>query len=362
MIVSKFNTGDFIYYDLHCEEVITSNFIEDVNLGIYCDRLQSITMERICSDIKTKGIEGLVRIAFDFTNIVAVQTNINSYFTDLKKRGFSIVFLNITDEIIDQIGYDSVSNISNKRSVIYFVDKTTLSTIKKNGFSRFLFFEDGNDFVPIGFKIESYFKSYFKNKLLLYSESHGKPHSSSYVYLNTYINIKKLISHDKEFCLYSIIKLAIKALKRWRKSAPIPPYFPDVRSEVKAPVLVCQSLNSSYFVSVLSNLLKLDVLILDKIGPVNRIYNSMNKSIIQDRNYIVVSDLVCLGTEVKIVKNIIEFLGGRYLGNLALIKTQTLQKKDVLEKDTTVAAFYIDRTNNRELKYYITTNLYSEYE
>src|SRR5690606_14645747 len=141
MIVSKFNTGDFIYYDLHSEEVITSNFIEDVNLGIYCDRLQSITMDRIVADIKNKGTEGISNIAFDFTSIVAIQTNINGYFTTLKNKGFSIVFVNITKEIIAQLGYDSITNSDNKNTTVIFFDKTTLSPIKKEGYSRFYFFE-----------------------------------------------------------------------------------------------------------------------------------------------------------------------------------------------------------------------------
>lgn len=357
MIVSKFNTGTFIYYDLHSEEVVTSNFIEDANLGVYCDRLQSITMDRISNDIKKVGTQGITNIAFDFTGIVAIQTNINSYFTALKNERYSLVFVNITKEIIEHLGYDSIANSDNCISMISFFDKTTLSIQKKGGYSRFYFFENKNDFYPNKFKIEPVFKEHFKNKLKLYSEKHSKPHTSSYVYLTSYINIKKFISFEKQYCLYSIIKLAIKALREWRHSAPIPPYFPDAPSEVLAPILVCQSLNSSYFVSVLSNLLKLDVVILDKIGPINKIYNSMNKNIIQNRNYIVVSDLVCLGTEVKIVKNIIEFLGGQYLGNIALIKTETLKKRDIMRKDATVAIFSIDRTNNKELEYFITTDL-----
>lgn len=357
MIVSKFNTGDFIYYDLHSEEVITSNFIEDVTLGVYCDRLQSITMDRITKNITDKGLDGLNKIAFDFTSLVAVQSNINSYFTKLKSDGYIIVFVNITREIIDYLGYDSIVNKDHKVSTIVFFDKTTLKPIKKPGYTRFYFFENGNNFYPDNFKIEPIFREHFKNKLKVYSEAHDQQHTSSFVYLTSYINIKKFISHEKELCLYSLIKLAKKALSVWRQDTPIPPYFPANKHDSKTPVLVCQSLNSSYLVSVLSNLLKLDVLILDKIGPINRIYNSMNKKIIQDRNYIVVSDLVCLGTEVKIVKNIIEFLGGRYLGNVALIKTETLKKQDIKRKEATVAIFSIDRTNNIELNYFITTDL-----
>jgi len=357
MIVSKFYTDGFIYYDLHSEEVITSTFIEDVNLGIYCDRLQSLTMERILADINKEGTQKVNNLAFDFTNIVAVQTNINSYFTSLKSQGFSIVLVNVTEDIVNNLGYDSIVNAENRKSKIVFFDKTTLGPLKKEGYSRFYFFENDNNFFPSKFRIDVVFRELFKNKLLSYCEPHDQRHTSSFVDVSSYINIKKFISFDNEFCLYSIIRLSTKALKEWRQSAPIPPYFPDVKNEISTPVLVCQSLNSSYLVSVISNLLKLDVLILDKIGPINKIYNSMNKSIIQDRSYIVVSDLVCLGTEVKIVKNIIEFLGGHYLGNIALIKTETLKKSDISKKDATVAVFSIDRSNNKELEYFISTNL-----
>ncbi len=357
MIISKLNAEDFIYYDLHSEEVVTSNFIKDINQGIFCDRLQSITLERISKDINENLHKG-TSIAFNFNHIEGVQSNLNNYFTDLKKSGFQIVLLNITKELIDNLGFNSISNTNNKDENLIFYDKGTLKPRTKEGFSKFYLFEDNTiDFVTENFKIDKIFDKEFKEKLVKYSETHSEPHTSSFVYLDSYINIKKFISKEKSLCVFSIYKLALKILKEWRENGPIPFYKEGENKEVTPPILVCQSLNSSYLASILSNLLKLDILILDKIGPVNRIYNSLNKNIIENRNYIVVSDLVCLGTEVKIVKNIIEFLGGKYLGNVSLIKTETLKKKDIKKKDATIAIFSIDRTNNEELGYYITTDL-----
>lgn len=123
------------------------------------------------------------------------------------------------------------------------------------------------------------------------------------------------------------------------------------------PILVCQSMNSAYIVSVLSILLKLDILILDKIGPIHTLYTRMDKSFSENRKYIVVSDLVCLGTEAKIVKNLILFMGGKYLGNVSLVKTETLEKAHIKRTDATKAVFSINRENNRELNYSITTDL-----
>lgn len=357
MIISRLKTESFEYYNLHSEEVVTSNFIEDNNQGVFCDRLQSITLERLDSDIAA-NISAGAKIAFDFKHIEGVQSNLNSFFTQLKRSGYQIVFLNITLEIINEFGFDSISNTNNQQSELIFYDKGTLKPRTKEGFSKYYLFEDNsNDFVPEHFKIDDIFRKEFHNRLKNYSETHSEPHTSSFVYLESYFNLKKFISIEKPLCVFSIYKLALKILKEWRENGPIPFYKEGENKELTPPILVCQSLNSAYIASILSNLLKLDILILDKIGPINKIYSSLNKSIIENRNYIVVSDLVCLGTEVKIVKNIIEFLGGKYLGNVSLIKTETLKKKDIKKKEATVAVFSIDRTNNQDLGYFITTDL-----
>jgi hypothetical protein len=362
MIISRLTAENFNYYNLHSEEVVTSNFIEDINQGVFYDRLQSITLDRLQKDIQD-NIPNNSNIAFDFKHIEGLQPNINTYFSVLKKAGFQIVLLNITEELIISLGFDSITNRNNIEAILTFYDKGTLEPRTKNGFSTYYLFEDAsNNFVPENFKIDEIFQLKFKNALNKYREPHTDPHTSSFVYLDSYFNLKKFISIEKSLCMFSIYKLALKILKEWRENGPIPFYKEGENKELTTPILVCQSLNSAYLASILSNLLKLDILILDKIGPINRIYSSLNKSIIENRNYIVVSDLVCLGTEVKIVKNIIEFLGGKYLGNVALIKTETLKKKDIKKKDATVAVFSIDRTNNVELGYFITTDLIAKKE
>ena len=362
MIISRLTAENFNYYNLHSEEVVTSNFIEDINQGVFYDRLQSITLDRLQIDIE-ENIPKDSNIAFDFKHIEGVQPNINTYFSALKKIGFQIVLLNITEELILSLGFDSIANRNNVSSTLTFYDKGTLQPRTKNGFSTYYLFEDAtNSFIPENFKIDEIFNLKFKEALSKYRENPTAPHTSSFVYLVTYFNLKKFISVEKSLCMFSIYKLALKILKEWRENGPIPFYKEGENKELAPPILVCQSLNSAYLASILSNLLKLDILILDKIGPINRIYSSLNKSIIENRNYIVVSDLVCLGTEVKIVKNIIEFLGGKYLGNVALIKTETLKKKDIQKKEATVAVFSIDRTNNVELGYFITTDLIAKKE
>lgn len=174
-------------------------------------------------------------------------------------------------------------------------------------------------------------------------------HSSSSVYLSKWINIKKFISVDREFFLYAIYNLAIKTYLKWFKDL-IP-----LDNESK-PILICQNLNSSYITSILSTLLRSDIVILDQIGPINKMYSTLDSKIENNKKYIVVSDLVCLGTEIKIAKSLIEFLGGRYLGNVSIVRIQTIDPV-FRSFDDAECVFVVDKENNKEIGYKISTAL-----
>lgn len=331
MLISKIQADDYLYFNMHAEEVVTSNFIEGDNVGIFGDRLQINTFKRVF-DVLLGEKDGIKNIVLDFQYINACQLNLNKLLFDLKQKGYKILFINIKKALCDEL---ALSTISNKENII--IDDI---------YSRFFLFEDSEDpFTSAVIDPGVLFDKIFKKKIKLYIDKHSKPHTSSYVYLTSYVDVKKFISMEKELMLFSLYKLALKIKREWK-----------VEIE-KDPILICQSLNSAYIVSVLSNLLKFDILILDKIGPINKLYNRPDRSISQSRKYIVVSDLVCLGTEVKIVKNIIQFIGGKFLGNVSLIKTETLSKADIKRVDATIAVFSINKSNNKELQYNIKTDL-----
>lgn len=109
-------------------------------------------------------------------------------------------------------------------------------------------------------------------------------------------------------------------------------------------VLVCQNLNSSFIASILSSFLLIDLITLDHIGPINKVYNEIEKKFSSELEYIIVSDVVCLGTEVRIAKNLIEFSGGKYIGNVCIVRIMTMLEKDRY-KDTE-SIFEISKDNN----------------
>lgn len=331
MIISRIDIDEGVYYNLHAEEVVTSNFLADDNSGVYVDRLQIRTINRVFDDIKSHEKKNII---LDFSKIVACQPNLRDRLIQLKKDGYLMLFINLLESLCEELQLSIMDNPLNKKEDALY--------------QKFYLFEDqGHACLDGEFLPSRIFESEFKRRIKGYIAHHVQPHTSSFIYLSTFVDMKKFISYENSFLIFSLYTLAIKVTSIWK-------------SELTGdPILICQSLNSSYLASVLSTLLKLDILILDQVGPVNKLYNRIEKNISSKRKYIIVSDMVCLGTEVKIVKNIVHFMGGKCLGNIAIIKTETLKKSDIKRKDATVAVFSIKRENNKELNFGIKTDLES---
>ncbi|WP_027395419.1 hypothetical protein [Aquimarina latercula] len=333
MIVSLIETPNYSYINLHAEEVISSNYLNDDNQGIYILSLQFETVNRLFNFLKQSSAQSN-NLVLDFKNIQNVQSNIIDKIIEIRDLGYKLVLMNISEKLIKPLALNTIENSKNK--------------LTDDEYTIFYFFsEQESDLYQINIESGNIFYYEFKKRLIKYIDEYNKPHASSFVYLHSFIDLKKFISFETPFIYYALYRLAIKIKKNWES---------NLKDE---PILVGQSLTSTFIVSVLSKLLKLDILVFDKIGPINKLYNKLEKHNYENKKYIVVSDLVCLGTEVKITKNLIEFSGGKYLGNVSLAKIETLTREDLdLDSiDRTISVFSITDKNNVELNYYIYTNL-----
>lgn len=336
MIISKILKNNAVYYSLHAEQTVTGTFLDEPGSGIFEEMLTHTTIDRIIDDKEIISPKDLA-LVLDFHYIKRCQNNIKKKIIQLIQKFKYVILTNISKEIIEEIEVGIFKNHNNVQSNEIFI--------------KFILTNESIE------EIELDIERIFIEEFLLRLKKHVEPkieengiiHDSSSVYLTSYINIKRFISLDKNFFIYSIYQLAIKIRDHWKI---------ELKSEKhnQQPTLICQNLNSSYITSMLSSLLKLDILILDKIGPINKIYSTLDRKIEESRKYIVVSDLVCLGTEIKIAKSIIEFLGGIYLGNVSIIRVETILKKDKSYLDTE-CVFYITKDNNKEIGYEIKTAL-----
>lgn len=337
MIVSLIKNVDYLYFSLHAEEVFTSNYIKDNNVGVYVSSLQFETVDRLFHFLKDSTFEEQKYIVLDFKNISYTQANLLAKFIEIRDLGYKLVFKNVKKDVFEPL---SISIIDNDQNVLN----------SSNGYDTFYYFSsESENIYSIELDEKKIFNSEFERIIKNYIERYNEKHASSFIYLRSFIDLKKLISMERPFVYFALYKLAMKIKYRWNQ-------------EIKEkPILVSQSLTSTFIVSILSKLLKLDILVFDKIGPITKLYNKLEKHNFDKRKYIIVSDLVCLGTEVKITKSLIEFSGGQYLGNIALVKIETLTREDLqLDNiDRTLAIFSITRENNEDLGYDIYTNLKS---
>ncbi|MCF7560909.1 hypothetical protein L3X39_09705 [Sabulilitoribacter multivorans] len=335
MIVSHIENPKFNYFKLHAEEVISSNYLNDDNQGIYISSLQFETVNRLYNYIVDASFKSKKVLVLDLEFIEHFQANIFDKIIEIRDLGYRLIYINVSKSLIQPLSLKSIENSKNLFNA-------------EEGYDVFYFFaEQKSELYDLNIKSSNIFYNYFKIRLKNYIDEYKKPHVSSFVYLHSYIDLKKFMSIETPFIYYALYRLAIKIKNRWQEELE------------NKPILVGQSLTSTFIVSILSKLLKLDILVFDKIGPITKLYNKLEKHNFENRKYIVVSDLVCLGTEVKITKNLIEFSGGKYLGNVSLAKIETLTRDDLQldDIDRTISIFSISNKNNVELNYFIYTNL-----
>jgi len=337
MIVSFLEYEGIQYFSLHAEQVISSTYFES-NIGIYTSELFADALIRIETHISRCEPATTV---LDFERIESAVPNLNKILGEIAKKSVQLILTNVKKLVFEKLDIALVGeNPYNEKDA----DGT--------GYKKF-YFDKNSDSIMVADE-EERFNYNFADILSKYTiESNQGYHSSSSVYLSKYIDIKKLISVEQRIFTYALYWLAIKIQVNWNIRS-------NANGEVTPPTLVCQNLNSSYMASILSTFLRLDVLILDHLGPINTMYSSLSQRIVRDKEYIIVSDVVCLGTEVKIAKTLINFLGGKVFGNVSMVKLDTLKEEHSLVEQRrlpSISVFNINAANNSTIGFHIKTAL-----
>jgi len=328
MIVSKIYWTDTVCFNIHIEQIITSTYFDEGGRGIEDTILTIETLKRIILECSKEYCTIL-----DFNKILLFQSNLTPILKEIKDASQNLILINVLEEIVENQYLNRYKNSNN---------------ILEAGCYKVLYMTSNDTIIDYDFYNEEIFKIDFKEKLKKHIHApQKKAHTSSSIYLESYVDVKEFISIDYSFIVFSVYKLALMVKDKW------------MITETALPILVCQNSNGAFIASLLSGLLGLNILILDKIGPINKLYKRLGNTIEAEKSYVVVSDFVCLGTEVKIVKNLIEFSGGKYIGNVSLIRVETLDATDRDFLDA-LSVFEITSANNQDLDYYISTNLKSK--
>lgn len=306
-----------IYVSLHMEQVY-SVLCKDIGIKerLGCFKYDKVT--KSCVDnlqkIQYPGSENDYTLVVDFCNIHSIDPN---QLVNLKK------WLNYWKNV-------KICNcmLSDKEQINYFEEYTPVDS---NYASQF----------------EQYGKKYIEG---ICQKQHGYTTQTG-VELDVYINIKKIIEDTRElfrWCYMLAYKLEHNHIyKRKYKTT-------------RKVVLFCHTLNGASIASTLSQLLNLDIIFVDHLGPYNKL-NTINfyKDIYSPKECIIIVDMICQGNEILRAKNIIEYLGGSVQGFAGIVKLELSNLSSKKDIDTFAVTFTPDEAKH-ELHYTIKTKLCSD--
>lgn len=355
MLYSGLYQDNKLYISAHAEQVF-HNFSNFTNKnGIFEYELTLNTIEELEKQIPNFNdkIKSIIIDFSDITEAINVFVEFKNLITKIIDHDISVSIVRVEEKLYNDLKLHKYK--------LDFQD-LIIENIESNLFNIFIK-TDKIEIANFDILITNLYQTIFKRELIknYLVPNKDKFSNSSNVYLPKYINIKKYIE-DKEIHFYGLYLLCKKALnekilphineRRIKNSNGINGNNGIVKKQ-KAPILFFQSLNGAYLASIFSKLALLDMAYIDHIGPINKIYQSFLKTNFKEHeSYLIMSDVVCLGTEIQIAKNLMEYNNSIALGNITIVKVEVIKGKKEMP---ITSLFVLDQETNKSVKYKIET-------
>lgn len=343
MIYSLLADSNMYFISLHAEcalhlysrEFFHNDIISDARniKGIYCKKLNADILKNIYDYIYEDK-----DICIDFERIEEISENNLLGFVSFIKKEFcsknkSVYFLNLNKKIYDNM------NISDIFCAIEDDKEHISGKIGKR--------ENVDTYINLMKRKARLFEEKVENIIIAATEPYAnEQHTSVPVYLSKYINVKKMIESNSRFIRLAIYYLALKMIDRGIIS--------NNPLENNNLSLFFHTINGGYIATQLAGLFHIDFVYLDHLGPIESVHRKhFEKSIRDNRNYIIISDVICLGGEVGRAKTIIEYCGGKVRGEVSFVDIKSIQSEKL---DDRISLYTISKECNR-IGYTIKTDL-----
>lgn len=343
MIYSLLADENMYFINLHAEcalHTYSSEFFdEDIILetrkikGIYCNKVNADILKNIYNyNYEEKDI------CIDFVNIEEIsENNLMGFVNFIKKRFCSqnkiVYFLNLNKKLYDSMNIDDIFQVIEQEDSV-------------------IFGKIGNRRNQMSYQnLKEYQQRLFNIKLekMIFDateECSNSQHKSVPVYLSRYINLKKMVESNSRFLRLAIYYLALKMIKTGIVSCNL--------LENNNCSLFFHTINGGYIATQLAELFHIDLVYLDHLGPIESVHRKhFEKSICDNRKYIIVSDVICLGGEVGRARTIIEYCGGEIIGEISLVDIRTVKS----EMTTKRVSLYTVSNECNKIDYTIRTDL-----
>ena len=333
-----------LYIKLHFEEVFNSFFINDSEYrraktdckivnnskGIYQGTLHQETINYLletASDIK----EHTVFLLFDFIrdleeNAVILIADLVSWYI---KNNNTVVISGISEKYQDTLQSGMKTYLCNEEQLK----------------CRIISFDDENERQEINRKAENTLHKIIESKIKDCRILYNQISPSSPVRLKYYISIKRMLE-DKKFFWMAIYELALILVNE--KAAKM-----GSVTDNQNMMLLATTMNGVTIGSILSQLLEIEVIKIDHLGPSNELYpNSFQRAIDKKKQYLIVSDVICMGRETSDAKAVLKMNGANSVGVVSIVNIVP-----VGNKPKNVYCLYNVDKNHNEIHYQIDTDL-----
>lgn len=309
MLYAKLETVDTLYVFLHAEQVYRDFNLNVKDLGYFNYELVESTICDIYNHIKSNSTPD--NIVFDFAEITEAH-NISKWIERIinycKKHKKECTFSRMSQTLYEK----SIKKLKEKLGEEDETVTDFISASKKKNITDTKIYEIYKK--AIAERIKSNY--IIERKTGKESYSH-----SSNVQLPIYINVKAFIE-QKDFSFLGLYMLCKQAIHK------------DFIGYGKHPLLFFSSMAGAYLASVFSKLACIDMVFLNHLGPKKKLYRELHKEqLLADRDYLIISDVVCLGAEIERAKTLIEHVGGKLKGILSVVYVNVVSERPKTENE-----------------------------
>ncbi len=182
-----------------------------------------------------------------------------------------------------------------------------------------------------------------KNDIKNYNKSEWTYLESSNVYIKNYLNVKCLFAVPDIFDLI-VLKMRQLIEKVFMNEKDI-----KERGEV---CLLGVSNNGIILSKILAYIMEMNSESINHLGPTYCIEGEIeNLERYQNRQYILISDVICLGGEYRMTKGIVSILGSKLLGAVGIIKVRDVYRNE--KKDDNITMAVLEEIEQYGIKYEI---------
>lgn len=349
MLYAKLEKGDSLYVFLHAEQVYRDFIMCDKHLGYFSNNALVYSSNNILGYSSNKLAENTI---YDICNFIKNDTthsnvvidcaeindahNIAGWIKDIisncKKKGKRLTFCRMCETLYEK------SKIHGQGLEERNNDDRTYNVFSASCDNNSIIDDDIYDTYKqiIADRINT---SYIIERMGDDSYSH-----SGNVQLPRYINIKKFIE-QKELLFIGVYLLCKMA------------YSNGLIGPNKQPLLFFSSMAGSYLASLLSKLACVDMVFLNHLGPKKKLYRELHKEqLVADRDYLIISDVVCLGAEIERAKTLIEYAGGHLKGILSIVLVEVVSERPKIENEIEKIALLTLTKDYNPIDYQIVTD------